>query len=94
MEDESKKFSSRLIFIVNYYFFLRWMLVWIFAGFCQENSFLRLSIQVYTYEQFACSDIKFINETSPKGDSFHCNFIKKKQIAQLIGIQPNHTEKI
>ena len=49
MEDESKKFSSRLIFIVHYYFFLRWMLVWIFAGFCQENSFLRLSIQVYTY---------------------------------------------
>ena len=44
-------------------------------------------------EQFAYSDIKFINETSLKGECIHYNFIKKKQLAQLIGIQPNRTEK-
>ena len=44
-------------------------------------------------KQFVCAAIKFINETSLKGECIHYNFIKKKQLAQLIEIQPNRTEK-
>ena len=61
------------------------MLVWMFAGFL-SGTFIPPALHSSLFlliEQYAYSDIKFINETSLKGECIHYNFIKKKQTAQL-----------